>query len=163
MKIVYGYPPNYGDIASAFNIESNEGVIFTYGDELYIPGGKKIVLDKPLLKHEEVHARQQNAMGIEDWWGRFLHEPDFRLSQELEAYREQYKHMAGLAPEKRAGYLNHIATDLSGDIYGNMITYDQAVAIITEGITLNGSSSNKNKVNRKSKKLQRQNRKKGRR
>lgn len=163
MEIVHGYPPNYGDIATAFNIKDNENVVITYGNQLFVPGGKKIIIDKQLLKHEETHARQQLAMGIEEWWERFIADPGFRLSQELEAYREQYRAMASLRPQKRTGYLTHIAKDLSGEIYGNMITFEEAIKIITEGITLNGSATNQNAALRKKKKLIRQNRKKGRR
>ena len=163
MEIIYEKPPIYDKVAAAFNIKDNRGVVFTYGNKLFVPGGERIVLDKPLIKHEEVHARQQKEIGIDEWWEQFLVDPAFRLSQELEAYREQYRAMAALPFETRAGYLNHIAGDLSGDMYGSMLTMDEAIAVITEGIVLKrpkvGGANNARKAN----KLKRQNRKRGRR
>ena len=161
MKIVYDYPPNYKIIKKAFNLGDHENVIFTYGDELYVPQGEKTKLDNPLMKHEETHSRQQLAMGASWWWDRFLSEPQFRLEQELEAYREQYKAMSGLSPDKRAGYLTHIARDLSSEIYGNLMSFEQAVQVITEGI-VHKRPSRISKAGRDARKRERKNRKKGR-
>jgi len=164
MEIVYTYPPNYKKIAAAFNITSHENVIFTYGNQLFVPAGERIVIDKPLMKHEETHARQQRDMGVEEWWERFLEEPGFRFQQELEAYRQQYRAMAGLPLEQRLGYLDHISNDLSGEIYGNMVTFDEAKAAITEGIILKHTKPGKPQHDaRRAKKRTCQNRKKGRR
>lgn len=163
MEIVYAKPPNYEKVAEAFNIRDNSGIVFTYGNKLYVPGGEKISIDKPLMKHEEVHARQQRDIGIEEWWERFLVDPGFRLSQELEAYREQYRAMAGLPLEHRIGYLDHIAADLSGVMYGNLLTKEEAKAVITKDIILKFSKPSTKSIDpRKLKKRQRQNRKKGR-
>lgn len=161
MKIVYEYPPNYDVLKKVFNLGDHENVIFTYGDTLYVPQGEKTKLDKPLMKHEEKHSEQQLAIGASWWWDRFLSEPQFRLEQELEAYREQYKAMGGMTPQKRAGYLTHIATDLSSDIYGNLMNFEQAVQVITEGIVHKKPSALSGAA-RKARKIARQNRKKGR-
>lgn len=163
MKIIYDYPPNYEQIKDAFSIEHNPGVIFTYGDALYVPGGERIPIDKPLMKHEETHARQQKKIGIDEWWDQFLGDRNFRLSQELEAYREQYRAMAGIPLEKRIGYLDHICKSLSGAMYGNMLTYDEAKAVITEGIVLKNVKPRRHgSTLRKMRKAQRQNKKRGR-
>lgn len=163
MEIVYAKPPNWERLAEAFDLRDNSGVIFTYGNKLYVPGGQRIQIDKPLMRHEEVHARQQKAIGIDAWWDNFLNDRNFRLSQELEAYREQYRAMAGLPLEHRLGYLDHIASDLSGAMYGNLMTKDEAKAVITEGIILKHTPTGKPRPDaRRLKKQQRQNRKKGR-
>jgi hypothetical protein len=164
MEIVYGLPPNYEEVAKTFNIRSNQGVIFTYGNKIYVPGGERISIDKPLMKHEETHARQQKVMGVEEWWDAFLADPAFRLSQELEAYRNQYRAMAGLPLEDKINYLDHISADLAGEIYGNMLTKEEAKAVIVEGIILKrpkmpGNSSDARKL----KKRKRLNKKLGRR
>jgi hypothetical protein len=163
MKIVYDVPPNYDEIAAVFKIKDRLRVVFTYGNTLYVPGGTAIKIDKPLMKHEETHARQQKAYGVDDWWERFLHEPAFRLQQELEAYRTQYKNMVDLPLEDRLGYLEHISNDLAGEIYGNMLTAKEAKAVITEGIVLKHTKPGSAGItSRLLKKRQRQNRKKGR-
>lgn len=161
MQIIYGeYPPNYKAITKTFKIEGRNTIVFTYGDTLYIPSGNRP--DKPLMRHEETHARQQLAMGIESWWARYLADSDFRFMQELEAYRNQYRSMAELPFENRIGYLNHIATDLAGPMYGDLMTVEEAKTAITDGIILKGSKTHKHKNIRKLKKRQRQNRKRGR-
>lgn len=164
MEIVYAKPPNYERIAEAFDIENSPGVIFTYGNKLYVPAGERLKIDKPLMKHEETHARQQKAMGIDAWWDNFLNDRNFRLSQELEAYREQYRAMADIPLEQRIGYLDHICKDLSGAMYGNILSYDEAKAVITEGIVLKPTIKARKRGTdlQKLRKRQRQNRKKGR-
>lgn len=162
MQIINGeYPPNYKDILKAFDIKDHDGIVFTYGHKLYVPGSQKI--DHQLMRHEETHEQQQIKMGVEAWWERYLNDVGFRFMQELEAYRNQYKSMASLPLDRRLGYLGHIATDLAGPIYGNMLSRDEAVTEITRGIILKHvGSAHKNNI-RKLKKLKRQNRKKGRR
>lgn len=163
MEIVYDYPPNYEAIAEAFNIQDNEAVIFTYGNKLYIPAGERVRIDKPLMRHEETHARQQKRIGVEEWWDQFLADPAFRLQQELEAYREQYRNMAGMPLKERMAYLTHISRDLSGTMYGNLLTEEEAVKVITEGIILKHTRPTSSSLTaRKLKKRMRLNRKKGR-
>jgi len=160
MKIVHDYPPNYKIIKKAFNLNKHENVVFTYGDTLYVPQGEQTVIDKYLMRHEETHARQQGQMTPQWWWDEFMSNPKFRLEQELEAYREQYKAMQDLSPEQKAGYLTHIAKDLSSEIYGNLLSFEQAVDVITEGIK--PPSRFAGLRNKAARKRARQNRKKGR-
>lgn len=161
MQIIYGeYPPNYKDIAKAFKIKGRNTIVFTYGNTLYIPSGNKP--DKHLMEHEETHARQQLEMGVDEWWDRYLVDPGFRFMQELEAYRNQYRSMNVLPLDARLGYLNHIATDLAGPMYGDLMTVEEAKAEITKDIILKQPRTAHSKNVRKLKKRERQNRKKGR-
>jgi hypothetical protein len=163
MEIVYSAPPNYDEVAKAFDIKDNQGVVFTYGNKLYVPGGKRIIIDKPLMRHEETHAHQQKHMGVTEWWEKFLADPAFRLQQELEAYREQYRHMAALPLNERLSYLDHISKDLAGAMYGNLLTEAEAKDVITKGIILKHTKPGRpTPDDRRLKKQQRQNRKKGR-
>lgn len=160
MQIIYGeYPPNYKEIAITFGIKNSGGIVFTYGDKLFVPSGQEP--DKHLMRHEETHECQQTAMGIKEWWDRYLVDPGFRFMQELEAYRNQYRSMAALSLPNRLAYLNHIATDLSGPMYGNLLTKSEAVNEITKDIILKHTNIAGKNI-RKIKKLKRQNRKKGR-
>lgn len=166
MEIIYGeYPPNYAEIAKVFKIKDNPGIVFTYGYKLYVPAGKIVEVDKHLLAHEKIHALRQTEMGVEEWWKKYLEDSSFRLVQEVEAYRQQYRSMWSLPISQRAGYLNHIVKDLSGTMYGNVVTPEQALQLITDGITLKRrfpAIANTSKAIRKLKKRKRQNRKKGR-
>lgn len=161
MKIVNGLPPNHAAIVKAFG-EPAPTVVYTYGDTLYIPSGKKP--DKQLLAHEETHTRQQSITSPEDWWEHYLADPQFRLEQELEAYRVQYKAMFTLPRKHRLFYLEHIAKSLSGEMYGKIVTFDEAVNLITEGKADRSQAHHTtNKPLRVARKKERQNRKKARR
>lgn len=126
MKIVKSNPPNYDKIAKKFDL--TESVVFTYGDKLYVPNGEEIPLH--LMVHEEVHEEQQGD-DPEAWWDRYLEDPDFRLQQEVEAYRKQYKVVRKITTKKQAtDFLNRVAKDLSGKIYGNVVDYKTARQLI---------------------------------
>lgn len=131
MKIVNKFPPNYDTICQRFNIRGRQGVVFTYGDTLYVPSGGNVPPD--LMAHEETHFYQQTNYpgGPAAWWERYLSDNKFLLDQELEAYRVQYRycleHMG--RPERRAA-LKFYADSLSGPIYGRLISFDRAKELI---------------------------------
>jgi len=132
MKIEHKRPPNYLEIIKHFpTVANKQGVIFTYGDILYAPNVHSISHD--LMKHEETHQRQQEKMGKDIWWDRYFNEPEFRLSQELEAYRNQYKYtQINYGRKLRREVLKNISKDLSSSIYGNLITKVKATQLIKE-------------------------------
>src|SRR5689334_25347799 len=109
MEIVHGYPPNIEDIRAKF--ELNDRVVFTYAPYLYVPCGAPI--DDPLMKHEETHAKQQGDDPA-GWWKRYLEDPNFRVGQELQAYRRQYKAYKRVVgnPMLRRQYLTQLANAL---------------------------------------------------
>lgn len=130
MKIVKDYPPNIEAIRAKFTL--HEYVVFTYGDTLYNPGGWKIADD--LMVHEETHVVQQGDDPA-GWWNKYLNDEKFRLEQEIEAYRNQYLYFRenrcikpnGKIRASRLGeFVSRIASDLSSEIYGNIINYQEA-------------------------------------
>lgn len=132
MKIVPGFPPNIEEIRRAFDIEGRQ-IVFAYGNFLYNPTG--LIIPDHLMAHEETHERQQVALGsIDAWWRRYLHEPAFRLEQEIEAYREQYRYVKRNVKDRNAvaRFLHAIAIDLAGPIYGNITSYAEASSAISK-------------------------------
>lgn len=126
MRIVKGYPPIIDRIKESFTIR--ETTVFTWGDTVFIPSGNP--LTDHVEKHEEVHEKQQ-AGDPAKWWDRYLADPGFRFDQELAAYRVQYKFfMKGKDRNKVFMFLHKIAGDLSGGMYGNMVTYEKAKQLI---------------------------------
>jgi len=126
MKISKEYPPNYERLKGEFKL--SEGVVFTYGDTIYNPDEGKI--DKPLMAHEKVHCTQQ-GVDIEGWWDKYILDKEFRLSQELEAYQRQYRVAKNkLNREDLFRLLKYIASDLSGELYGNLIDFNKAMSLI---------------------------------
>ena len=124
------YPPNYEDIKKFFKIENDKGVIFTYGDTLYNP--HKLELQEHLLIHEKVHSNQQ--LKPKEWWNRYFIDRDFRLEQELEAYIAQFAFIKRIATNKIVKEaLRRLASDLSSEMYGNIISFQEAETKIRRG------------------------------
>lgn len=124
MKIVHDFPPNYQEIKDKFNPPSD--TVFCYGNLLYVPDGRPVPAH--LLIHEEVHSEQQ-AGDPSSWWKKYREEAEFRLSQEIEAYRKQYAFFKKTVKDKNARvmFLHRIASDLSGSLYGNIISKQKAI------------------------------------
>jgi hypothetical protein len=127
MKVSDQLPPNFGDISAKFNI-AGLNAVFTYGDTLYNPTGLEISDD--LMVHEEVHAKQQ--VNPEEWWGRYLTDPEFRIEQELEAYRAQYASLKDRPRPERRWYLREFAKNLSSRLYGGVINKAKAEELIKQ-------------------------------
>ena len=127
MKILIANPPNIDQIKAKFNIHVEDRVIFTYGDTIYNPGGFDVSKYPDLIVHEEVHEKQQGSDPA-GWWERYLVDPQFRLNQEVEAYRAQYRKFKTMTRNRDliAKCAHNIACVLSGHIYGNIIDYYEA-------------------------------------
>lgn len=133
MKVVKKFPPNYEKIAAVFDIKGKP-VVFAYGESLFVgPNGVTAIPDH-LMVHESTHSRQHAAYpgGVEAWWERYLIDGAFRLSQEVEAYRNQYRFVTeNYARPQRKAILKYITHDLSSEIYGNLVSFEEAHKLIT--------------------------------
>lgn len=131
MKVVAGKPPIYDDIVRAIG-RPPAGACFTWGDTLYAPAG--VHLDPAFMEHEATHSRQQRGMGAGPWWAKYLESPEFRLEQEVEAYRRQYRFacLAGLSRQLRRAMARKLAGDLSGPMYGRIVSRSAALALISQ-------------------------------
>lgn len=132
MLVVKGYPPNYAEICAAIEgVKGNNEAIFTYGETVYTISGKK--LPGHLIAHEAAHITQQKRHdgGVKGWWAQYLIDSDFRLDEELQAYRVQYRVLLDEEDRKtRRTWLDHMARSLAGSLYGRLITKDQARELI---------------------------------
>ena len=128
MNVIKGFPPNYDKIKLKFPV--TEGTVYTYGSDLFAPYFAYTIPDD-LMIHEETHSQQQFT-DPEGWWDRYIADPDFRLRQELHAYRAQYQFFSK-HHSRNDSYklLTFIAHDLSGELYGNIIDYDGALLAIS--------------------------------
>jgi len=129
MPIVQSYPPNYKEICQRIPaVKKNKYIIFTYGDTIYNPAG--IQLRSDIIVHERVHIERQTDPVA--WWSQYLVDPAFRMQEELVAYQTQYEYIVKCYNRSlRRKLLSAIASDLSGSMYGNMITKEQAIKLIT--------------------------------
>ena len=87
-----------------------------------------------LLAHEEIHEKQQEEYGVQKWWDRYLIDKDFRLSQELEAYRAQYEFFTRSNKDRNIQYrfLVALAVDLASEMYGDIIKVYDAIERIKQ-------------------------------
>lgn len=116
------------EIDVVFNVRGKP-VIFTWGNIIYNP--QRIKLTPELRVHERVHCERQGS-DIEGWWRRYLADPEFRLVEEIPAHRKEYLVYAGTHSNQnhRRQFLHDVAMRLSSPLYGNVITYDKAVAAV---------------------------------
>lgn len=105
-----------------FNITPH--TIFAYDHKIYTNDD----LPQHLIIHEMTHHIQQDEHGLDAWVTRYLNDPQFRLDMEIEAYAMQLKSIKDR--NGRAWQLMLCAKDLSSDLYGNIITKDEAFKIL---------------------------------
>lgn len=128
VKVIHARPPCFDSVCAAFNMVPRYA-IFSYGDRIYSPDVE--VLPDHLIEHEKVHLRQQGGTeeGAAIWWGKFLRDPEFRISQEIEAYARQYQYFISRVSdrEKVAKFLWALAGSMSGPLYNNCISHYEAM------------------------------------
>lgn len=129
MKIVHGYPPVWKQVLAANMSPNPEKVIFTYGDIIYVPSGQEV--PDHLLEHERTHSEQQGD-DPKGWWEKYLHDKDFRLNQEVEAYAMQYDFICLRVKDRnqRHRVLLDLAGIFSSATYGAVVGRTDAMNMI---------------------------------
>ncbi len=129
MKIIYKNPWFFFILKWFFPALNSETAIITFGDTIY----SKHNFPDDVRIHEEEHIKQQKGSKLFAVYFtiRFILSPVFRLKMELEAYRVQYKYAwsKGLITYQ---ILTESAKLLSGPLYGNLLTYDEAIKLIKD-------------------------------
>lgn len=116
-------PPNLQKLIDIFGINYNKGIIVTYGDTIYC----KYQLSPNKIAHESIHIKQQGN-DPEAWWNKYYIDKQFRLTQELEAYKAELPIIKQVKDRNlRYKIIDKNARDLSSSMYGNIITYSQAL------------------------------------
>jgi len=118
-------PPNWNKLVKLFGVEWGT-VVVTWGDTYYCA----VPLSTDVVVHESVHMRQQ--INPKKWWKRYYKDVDFRIEQETEAYREQFKFVRRNTKDRNVIFKvqDQLARDLSGKMYGNCMDYITAFNII---------------------------------
>jgi len=131
IEIVKDYPPNYDEICKRIpGVKKNKAIVFTYGNIVYSPMFD--TLGDHLMAHEEVHVERQGDNPAA-WWRQYLDDPEFRLKEEVAAYQAQYQYLIKYYDRSwRRKIVRSIAADLSGPMYGSIITKQQAIQLIKE-------------------------------
>ena len=125
MKFSNELPPKeiYEQCVKQFGVSFYKGVIFTVDDTIY----SENKLSDDLVEHESTHIKQQFKIGYKKWWDKYFKDEKFRYSQELEAYRNQYRYILTNEKsfKKKANKILNIVNSLSGKMYGNIKTVDE--------------------------------------
>jgi hypothetical protein len=126
VEIVIAEPPVFKRAVKVFDIKGpSMRPVFAYGGRIWNPfkGG----IDDAIIAHEKVHFKQM-GYDSEIWWENYFIDPAFRLEMEIPAYRAQF--LATKKMVKDREWLNQerhrMASDLSGPLYGNAMTYAAA-------------------------------------
>jgi len=98
-------------------------VIFVHKDTLYTRYTK---LPLHILNHELTHMRQQEQVGIENWFKTYLTDDKKRLEWEIEAYKAERDCMR---PGDWRHRLAQVLPFLCGPMYGNMVTKEEALKL----------------------------------
>ena len=118
-EIIYGqYPPNYVEICQAIPTARGNGIVFAYGDKIFVPSGKE--LTHHLKVHEAIHCIRQKEIGVEFWWSKYLTDLRFRYQEELVAHAAEYDSLTREATNRnqRRASLKFVAARLASPLYG---------------------------------------------
>lgn len=130
MNISYEKPPVFDNLNKYFGIQWPGSVVVTYGDTIH--SGSSLPISADLLCHEKTHMKQQLSMGVDAWWQRYLEDPAFRLSQEIEAYKNQSTFIKKTIKDRERSFAMRVrlAKDCASPMYGNIITMKEALDLI---------------------------------
>lgn len=101
-----------------------DGTIFAYNNSIYT----NYVLTKDLIVHEEAHLKRQNKIGLEKWVDQYLEDEDFRLKEEVIAYKAQLESIKDREHRNKVR-IESIKT-LTGGLYGLPLTKEEAFKLL---------------------------------
>lgn len=128
MKISHNKPPHWWIMHKVFKCDWNR-TAFAFGDTIY----SATPLDAHLIIHEKTHLDQQFHSEFFAWIWLFFYicSRSYRFHAELQAYRAQWEYIKRTEPRKyQAPLIAVIASNLSGKLYGNLISFDEAVDLV---------------------------------
>ena len=103
----------------------------TLSPYIYYTKGTDPTLSPDRIEHEKVHIQQQGDTGKWVWLVRYFFNKSFRFEQELAAYRVQ---LLCIPVSLRSGFIQEIAGWLSGSMYSECATREEAVAALSKDI-----------------------------
>lgn len=119
--------PNLQELKDKFGV-SEETLIVAYGDTIYCP---PVGMSKDLMVHEMKHCERQGFArdSARRWWERYMGDPEFRLSEEVEAYKAQYRFCKAIYKDRnrQAKILFALAKELASPMYGSIIKHSEAM------------------------------------
>lgn len=123
LEVIKEKPPIYEQANKQFGVEWDDGVIFTYGDDVYC----KYDIAPQKWVHETVHIHQQGD-NPKAWWDKYFKDEDFRLKQEMEAYAAEALWIKNNVKDRnyKAKLIFQISCDIASPMYGSLIKQSEA-------------------------------------
>jgi hypothetical protein len=119
------YFPYYENYKRKFPI--TDKTIFVFEDTIYT----NYEMSYDIYFHELKHLDRMNKIGANKWIMAYLQNKDFRLEEELVAYRYQLKKVREQNDrEEYAHILIECANNLSSPLYGNLVSYSEAIGLL---------------------------------
>lgn len=137
--IVHGRPPNFEQIREVFPRAALNGTIFAYWPDIYVSSGRP--LPAQLVAHESVHLHRQSVYlnpdgrdGTGGWWDQYLHDGNFRYTEELLAHVAEYRQLVTTAPNRqlRRAALKQVAVRFANPLYRLGLTTHKAALALQE-------------------------------
>lgn len=130
MQILKTPPPIYLKIRQKFHVKY-EDIVIAYYPNIHVREG---FLPQHKIRHEMVHINRQKEIGVVEWWDKYLKDDKFRLTEELEAFKEEIKFIQSpfcryLESDKKL-LVDILLKEISGKLYGNLLTYEEAKRIL---------------------------------
>ena len=127
MKIKKGLPWIWF-VLNFFHPTPREDCIIGFGDTIYSNVDLELYPHK--MAHEEEHLKSQHyskIIGLAKILFYCVNEK-YRLKEEMKAYQAEWEFVKKTVPKREQWrFKNAIAKDLSGDGYGRMISYQEAI------------------------------------
>ena len=121
-------PPVWDKLVKAFGVEWGT-ICVAYDKDIYC--GDKANLSTDVIVHESVHLARQEKDPVQ-WWENYMKNKEFRFTEELIAYHTQYDYLKDNVKDKNqlARFLFNLARDLSGPMYGSVVSHSEALRLI---------------------------------
>lgn len=115
--IIVARPPNFELIHQHFPKADGDGVVFAYGGNIYNPSGRD--LPRAILDHETVHLLRQGEKGSDGWWHKYIHDSEFRYTEELHAHVAEMRSVFTVGRDRnaQAALLMRTAARLTAPLY----------------------------------------------
>jgi hypothetical protein len=112
------------DLYQEYFKDITDKTVFAYNNTIY----SNYPMSDDFIKHEETHLKQQDKIGLSNWVNQYLENKQFRLEQEIEAFKVQLNSIKDRNHKKEV--LFESAKNLSGKLYGNLLTLNEAINIL---------------------------------
>lgn len=128
MNLSQDKPPVYERCRTQFGVKWEDGIVLTYGDTIH---SQRLNLSGDIIAHEKTHVEQQANVGRDLWWEKYFEDADFRLSQEVEAYKAQLKYAKEHYSRTERRKIEKFCYKILMTKYGFDFTEEQVKALLT--------------------------------